>query len=130
MGKAHLLGQVAGFHREALAHGASVGRLLPQDDFQQGGLAGAVVPQKGDPVPVLHPEGHPVEKGLAAEGLVQVLDLQQIVGVKLRLAELGPELFVLGGPGGALHPGHPLFDGEGPLVEQLRVVLVHSAHGV
>ena len=44
MGKADLLGEVPGFQGDALLHSAAVGRLLPQKNFQQGGLAGAVVP--------------------------------------------------------------------------------------
>ena len=130
MGKADLLGEVPGFQGDALLHGAAVGRLLPQKDFQQGGLAGAVVPQKGDSVPWLHPEGDVVEKGPFPEGLLQLPEGEQVVGQKLRLAELGLHLPLLLRPGGAVHLGNALFDGEGPFVQVLRVVLVHHPGGL
>ena len=70
-------------------------------------------------------EERPLPKGLA-----QIPQGEQVVGVKLRLAELGLELFHPVRPGGLVELCHALLDGEGPLVEMLRVVLVHHPHGV
>ena len=89
VGKSNLLGQVTHLYGEPLLHRATVLGLLPQNDLQQGGLSRPIVPQQGDAVPILHPEGHMVKENLAAEGLIHLPQGQEIVGVKLRLAKLG-----------------------------------------
>ena len=69
MGKVDLLGQVAGFHREPLLDLPPILGFLPQEDLQEGGFPRAVVPQQGDALPVVHPEGDVGEEGPLAKGL-------------------------------------------------------------
>ena len=58
VGKVNLLGQVAGLYCKALLDFSPVLGFLPQEDFQKGGLPCAVVPQQGNALPVVHPEGN------------------------------------------------------------------------
>ena len=87
-------------------------------------------PSRGDPVPRLHPQVHPGKEGLVPKGLAHLLEGEQIVGPELGLGKL--HLQPLSGlrPAGGLQALHPLFNGEGPLVQVLGVVLVHGADGV
>ena len=130
VGKADLLGQIAGLHGDALFHHAAVLGFLPQNDLQERGFPRPVVAQQGHPVAVLQAQGHVVEERPLPKGLAQIPQGEQVVGVKLRLAELGLELFHPVRPGSLVELRHALLDGECPLVEVLRVVLVHHPHGV
>jgi hypothetical protein len=50
-----------------------VGRVLPRQDAQQGGLAGAVAPDQADPVLRAHVEARALEERAATERLREVV---------------------------------------------------------
>ena len=75
-------GEVPGFQGDALLR-RRCRPPPPPKDFQQGGLAGAVVPPKGRSVPA--PPGGDVV-GSVPKGLLQLPEGWQVVGQKLRLA--------------------------------------------
>ena len=56
---------------------AGVGAQIAVDAVEQGGLAGAVGPDEADDLPLVHPQGRPVEGGDPGEALGDGLGLEQ-----------------------------------------------------
>ena len=109
------LGQVAALHRGAHADLPLVGPLLPHQDLDEGGFAGAVVPQQGAALAPHHLQVHPGEQGALAEGFGQPLDGEHLIPPELPLPEADLHLPLPGGPVGGPHPLDALLHGLGPL---------------
>ena len=109
------LGQVSHPDRGTLPQLSSVGLRLPHDDFDEGGLACAVVPQQGDALSPLHLQVHVVEEGALPVGLSQLLDGQHLVPSELPLPEAHRHLPLPFGPVGDPHTLDALLHGLGPL---------------
>ena len=68
--KADDLGQVAGADGGPQVDGAGVRHLLPHDELDEGGFAGAVVPQQSNPLAPRHLQVNVVEQGARPEGFL------------------------------------------------------------
>ena len=91
------LRQVAYLYSGPLSKLSPVRLLLAHDDFDEGGLACAVIPQQGDALAPLHFQVHVPKQGPLPEGLGQVLDGQHLVPPELPFSKADRHLPVLFG---------------------------------
>ena len=123
MVKDHLLREISHLHRGAEADQTGGGSFFAEKKFQEGGLARAVVAQKGDALPAGDHQIHVLKEGAVPKGLGEGHGGEHLVAVELPLPEGGGHGPALGGFFGGTHFFHALFHGEGPLVE---LVVAHK----
>ena len=119
----HLLGEVPHLHRGAEADQPGGGRFFAQQNFQEGGFARAVVPQKGDALSAGDHQVHVPEEGAFPKGLGEGYGGEDLVAVELPFSKGGGHGLALGGLVGGSQLFHALFHGEGPLV---KLVVAHK----
>ena len=126
--KADDLGQVAGADGGPQVDGAGVRHLLPHDELDEGGFAGAVVPQQGDALPARHLQVNVLEQGARPKGLFQLGDHQGLVPVELPLAEAGGQPALLCGLVGGAHALDAPLHVDGPFVLLVVAFKCPQAH--
>ena len=87
MREADDLGQVPNLYSRSHAQLSGIRLLLPQQNLQQGGLAGAVVAQQGDALAADDLQVHVVKERAPVKGLLQLLDGEHLVPPELALPE-------------------------------------------
>ena len=109
------LRQVTHLYSRPSSNLSAVWLLLAHDDLDEGGLAGAVVPQQGDALAAFDFQVHAVEEGPAAEALAQTLDGQHLVPPELPFPEADGHFPVFFGLVGGAHTLNALLHGLGAL---------------
>ena len=126
------LRQIRPFHRRAEADSAPVYRLLPQKAAQKGGLAGAVVSQKGNAFAPLHQQLHLRKQGAPVIGFFQVSDIKHLVPEKIPLGKMRPHGLFRPGALRLCHALHAVLNGHGSAVEHpvIDAPALHALHRV
>jgi RNase P/RNase MRP subunit p29 len=120
VGKVDDLRQVGPLDRGA-EFDAARARLLAEENFEEGGLAGAVVAEQGNALAARDLQLDVRKQRPSVIRLAEPLDGQNLVAEEVPLGEFCPHGLVLCGPVGLFDALHPVLDGHGAAVERAVV---------
>ena len=120
MGKVDDLRQVGPLDRGA-EFDAARACLLAEENFEEGGLAGAVVAEQGDALAARDLQLDVRKQRPSVIRLAEPLDGQDFVAEEVPLGEFCPHGLVLRRPVGLFDALHPVLDGHGAAVERAVV---------
>ena len=126
IGKIHLLRQVRRLESNALADDAAIRHFLAEQDFQHGGLSGAVCAKQRDALAIADVERYVMQYFSSVITLCNITNLEHFLRLVVRVTKRDGHLFVGLGPVSDLHTRNALLDGRGTLRQMLGAVLVHG----